>query len=157
MQNLCSSVHHLLPNSLELYWQSHLTFCVFFLLTSLLAVTLIVISWHICTIRTKFYILVARTYIFLASLLLTLTFPLLSLKVMLSYKQCSYASNANESRMSTCNCSADLQYCYKYTNSLYWQCLECTGYVSCETRVQNVCCIVDNTGWFSGVIIPSYI
>ena len=31
------------------------------------------------------------------------------------------------------NCSADLQYCYRY--SLYWQCLARTGYVFCRTLV----------------------
>ena len=35
-----------------------------------------------------------------------------------------------------CNCSADLQYCYRY--SLYWQCLAHTGYVFCGTLVQDV-------------------
>ena len=42
--------------------------------------------------------------------------------------------NAKECRTPTYNCScADLQ--YRYRCSLYWQCLERTGYMFCETLV----------------------
>ena len=43
---------------------------------------------------------------------------------------CNAASNC---RTPTCNCNADLEYHYRY--SLYWQCLECAGYVFCGTLV----------------------
>ena len=49
------------------------------------------------------------------------------------YMQCSYAMLTTAERQQV-NCScADLQYCYRY--SLYWQCLERTGYVFCGTLV----------------------
>ena len=46
----------------------------------------------------------------------------------LVYIQCTMQlCNANECRTPTYYCSADLQYRYRY--SLYWQCLEHTGYM----------------------------
>ena len=42
------------------------------------------------------------------------------------------------------NCSADLQYCYRY--SLYWQCLARTGYVFCRTLV-----------WFCFFVLQTFI
>ena len=43
-----------------------------------------------------------------------------------------------------CNCSADLQYHYRY--SLYWQCLAHTGYVFCGTLViTSLVCLLAGT------------